>query len=146
VSVPRDWDAVIRESRGEPIGFVLGGREFSVPTPLSGAAFIDYADRDDQSAPAFLELICNWIDPDGYAGVAPPDEELRSGFREAYRRSRGSVDDLIALTRWIVEEATARPTVRPSGSPGPPLANGASTSAGPSATAVRSRGRTTRSG
>jgi len=140
MGVPRDWDVAIREDRREPVTFVLGGTEFSVPSPLPGTAFLDYAAKGDQSVATVMSLILDWLDPEG------DQAEVRERFRAAYRRSRGSVQVLLDLGQWLVEEAAARPTLPPSVSLPSPPRTGVRTSNGASPSKVGSRRQRTRSG
>jgi hypothetical protein len=134
----RDWDAAVREARGEPIQFTLGGVTFDVPCPIPAFAFLDYADRTDKPddvIAGFRDLLVEMLSP-----------AHRPLLIAAIRDSGIGGQTLIELAKWVIEEGTVRPTERRSGSPPSPSANGAATSAGASPSRPGSRRQRTRSG
>jgi hypothetical protein len=114
---PRDFDAAVREARREPVSFVLGGQTFSVPSPLPGAAYLEFIDRGETTAQAFMGLICAWL-----------GDDQATEFRTAYKRSGGDVQLLIDIANYLVEAGSGRPTPTPLGWRESPSMNGATTS------------------
>lgn len=129
MSIPRDWDAAVREARGEPIRFVLGGTEFSVPTPVPAAPFLTFTERDHQGTSlvaAFRDLLLDIV-----------EEKQRKQLERAIRTSGISSQMIVDLAEWVVEESTARPTVRLSTSPASPSESGEPTNDAPELSADR---------
>lgn len=134
----RDWDAAVREAQGEPIEFTLGGQHFAVPCPIPAAVFLSFADHQADGAQltaGFRDLIRDML-----------EVSQRPLLETAIRDSGISGQLLVDLAQWLIEEATARPTERRSGSPGSVSTNGAATSAAASPRRAGSRRPRTASG
>lgn len=122
----RDFRAAVREAVGEPVTFTIGDgngfrEEFTVPTPLPAFPLLDLAATETDTETAAYAAFGRFI----YALIDPADH---GRFRHACIKARFNDEEILELTRWLVSEATGRPTSRPSGSPerssptGPPSA------------------------
>jgi hypothetical protein len=107
----KDWDAALAEQRGEPIHFVLGGEEFVCTPPLPAVAYIEFVARSsDPTSPRAKDtavFIAECLDDEDKVAA-----EQR--FLAAVRKARASVTDLEQLGKWLIEEASGRPTERQS--------------------------------
>lgn len=124
----RDFRAALREAEGEPVTFTVGDgngfcEEFTVPTPLSAMPLLALAASDAKTEIEVMAAFGRFI----FSFLDPADHER---FRQACTRARFDEADLLDITKWLIGEATGRPTKRPSGSPerssttGPPSPTG----------------------
>lgn len=100
----RDFDAE-REDRGEGVTFKLGGRTFHTLPAIPAGALRRAGENQG------VEQLCQWIedllvpeDVDAWRELVDPDN------KDVLVEAR----DVAAISTWIVEELTERPTGRPS--------------------------------
>jgi hypothetical protein len=98
----RDVDAALAEMRGQDLTYKLGGREFTVRTPLPAAPYVELVAEDNEMEPLssalfkYLREVTN--------------EEQREELDVAFRASGIDQKNLYELWRWIVETSTSFPT------------------------------------
>lgn len=116
----KTFGAARAEAVGTSLPFNIGAHRFEVPLPAPAVPLLDLAavaDEDDEAkiAAAFYSFIF---------GVLDADDHER--FRSACAEVRLSLEELLELVQWLIEEAVGRPTQRLSRSAAQPSNTGTS--------------------
>lgn len=119
----KDFDAARAEHAQKPIGFKVGGEEFTVDAALPAGILMDLGQAmvlgdDTKAFGAFVHL---------WEAIIPEADTER--FAQALRRVDFAT--MFDLVGWIVEEATGRPKASGRFSWTAPPPNGASSSSPP---------------
>lgn len=111
---PPVFGAARKEVSAEPIIFMVEGEAepFYVPRPVPAFPLMDMAaEAEDGNQAGALGGFLRFL-----KGCIP--EEHWPRFRDAITRERWGAEDILPLIRYLVEEATGRPTTPPSDSHG----------------------------
>ena len=97
----RDFDAARAEQAGEPLTFLLDGYTFACPPQMPAGPLLDLAALADESDQAkMLGAFARFL----RALVVPAD---RGRLDEAL--SIVTIDVIVDVARWLIEEQTGRP-------------------------------------
>jgi len=124
------FKAAQADAQGSPIQFGVEGEPtpFSIARPVPAIPLLDMAveamdgpSGDDRQALAAFHRFLQGVLADDWPR-----------FRKASTRARLGVDEVLAIVRYVVTEATGRPTTPPSASPPGAPATGAPLTGAPS--------------
>lgn len=106
----RDFDAAAREAVGEPLTFTLGGEVFTCAPTLAALPMLKLAKSADKGGAEGVAAFYDFL-----TAMLVQDDVPR--FEAMMQRERIGMEQLSELVAWVVEEATGRPTQRPSDLP-----------------------------
>ena len=124
--------AAAAEAAQEPIVFEVetAGRveAFSVPRPLPTAPFVEMALQVVDAGTAADRMVAEMVATGRFFKACLGDDWRR--FMDVISAARFTDEDLARLMRWLIEEASGRPTTPPEGSPSSARSNGKKSKAG----------------
>ena len=112
----KDFDAAESERKGEPITFKMGGREWTA-AHVGAANFLAFSRQVAEGGTGAVVAF------DDYISQTLPEEQ-REAFHAMLAEEDISLNTLVELSGWIVEQATGNPTAVASLSPSQPSSNG----------------------
>lgn len=107
----KSFDAARKELKGETLDFVVGGQEFAIQLPIPGYAILDMAALEDADGAAAVATFGQFM-----SNIMSDEDAHR--FRKATIDARYSFEEILEVVKWVIEEATGRPTEQLSDSPG----------------------------
>jgi hypothetical protein len=105
----KSFEVARAEVKGEPLEFDLGGDPYAVELPLPGMALLDMADVASAEGSEAVGAFGNFL----RAALGPKEFER---FHAESLEKRLSIEQLLEVVQYVLEEATGRPTVQPSAS------------------------------
>jgi hypothetical protein len=99
----KDFDAAKKEVAGESIEFGLGGVTFRAPLPIPATTLLDVAAMQDAEGLEAARLL-------GDALFSMIDATQVTEFRKVLREQRTSVETLVEIFKFLIEESSGYPT------------------------------------
>ena len=112
----KDFDAAESERKGEPITFKMGGREWTA-AHVGAANFLAFSRQVAEGGTGAVVAF------DDYISQTLPEEQ-REAFHAMLAEEDISLNTLVELSGWIVEQATGNPTAAALPSPSLPSSSG----------------------
>lgn len=99
----KSFDTAKAELEHKSVDFEMGGETFAVPLPLAGMLMLDMASVGTAEGAAAVAAFGSFLE-----GALGEREFAR--FHAMAIRERKSLDDLLAVVSWVIEEGTGVPT------------------------------------
>jgi hypothetical protein len=107
--VSKSFAVARKEATGEPLEFDIGGEPYKVLLPLPGMAVLDLAGVSENEGAAAVAAFGEFL------RVAIGEAEFQRFHKECLD-SRMSVEEILEVVSWLVEETVGRPTEQRSAS------------------------------